>query len=87
MGGIILIALWALVPGFIARNKGRSFGAYYFLSFLITPLITMIITICLKDNQITGFNTSKKQCPNCGTEYNYYESVCHKCRTPLKPLE
>ena len=41
------LALWALIPGFIARGKGRSFWGYYFLSFLITPLITMIITLCL----------------------------------------
>lgn len=45
---LIGIALWALIPGFIAKGKGRSFWAYYFLSFLITPLITMIITACLK---------------------------------------
>ena len=44
---IIGIALWALIPGFIAKHKNRSFWAYYFLSFLITPLFTMIITLCL----------------------------------------
>lgn len=49
MAGLIGIALWALIPGFIANNKGRSFFGYYFLSFLISPLITMIITLCLSD--------------------------------------
>ena len=44
---IIGIALWALLPGFIARKKGRSFWAYYFLSFVITPLLTTLITLCL----------------------------------------
>lgn len=43
------IALWALIPGFIAKAKGRSFWGFYFLSFVITPLITMIITICLSN--------------------------------------
>ena len=46
---IIGIALWALIPGFIAKKKGRSFWGYYFLSFVITPLVTMIITICLSN--------------------------------------
>ncbi len=46
---IIGIALWALIPGFIARKKGRSFLGYYFLSFVITPLITTIITLCLSN--------------------------------------
>lgn len=45
---IIGIALWSLIPGFIAKKKGRSFWAYYFLSFVITPLITIIITLCVK---------------------------------------
>lgn len=44
---MIGIALWALLPGFIAKKKGRSFWAYYLLSFVITPLITTIITLCL----------------------------------------
>ena len=48
-GSLIGIALWALIPGFIARKKGRSFGAYYFLSFLVSPLITMIIALCVKN--------------------------------------
>ena len=43
------IALWALIPGFIARKKGRSFIGYFFLSFLISPLITIIVTLCLKN--------------------------------------
>lgn len=49
---IIGIALWALIPGFIAKSKGRSFAAYYFLSFLISPLITMIIAICVSRRNI-----------------------------------
>lgn len=47
MASLIGIALWALIPGFIAKKKGRNFWGYYFLSFLISPLITMIITLCL----------------------------------------
>ena len=47
MASFIGIALWALIPGFIAKNKRRNALAYYLLSFIITPLLTMIITICL----------------------------------------
>lgn len=44
---VIGIVLWALVPGFIAKKKGRSFWGYYFLSFLISPLISTIVTLCV----------------------------------------
>ena len=53
-GTLIGIALWALIPGFIAQKKGRSFILYYFLSFLISPLITIIITACQKPKQNPG---------------------------------
>lgn len=43
---IIGLTLWALLPGFIAYKKGRSFWGYFFLSFLISPIITTIITVC-----------------------------------------
>ena len=43
------ILLFALIPGFIARKKGRSFLGYYLLSLVITPLITFIITLCLSN--------------------------------------
>lgn len=31
------------------KKEGKRFLGYYFLSFLITPLVTMIITACLKN--------------------------------------
>ena len=45
---LIGIALWAIIPCVIANKKGRAGIAYFFLSFLITPLLTTIITLCLK---------------------------------------
>lgn len=69
------IALWALVPGFIAQKKGRSFAGYYFLSFLISPLIAMIITFCLKDinyehenSQSNSATLEKFESPYCDPE-------------------
>ena len=46
-GILVGIALWAIIPCVIANKKNRSGIAYFFLSFLITPLITTIITLCL----------------------------------------
>ena len=54
---IIMIALWALIPGFIARKKGRSFWGYFFLSFLITPLFSTIVILCLR--KLDGHSTEE----------------------------
>ena len=43
------IALWALIPAFMAKKKGRSFLGFYVLSLLISPLITMIIAACVSN--------------------------------------
>ena len=51
IGALIGMALWALIPGFIAKRKDRSFWGYYFLSFLISPLITTIITLCVSNKR------------------------------------
>lgn len=41
------VALWAILPGYIAKKKGRKFWGYYLFSFILTPLVTTIITLCL----------------------------------------
>lgn len=46
---ILGIILWSLLPGFIASKKGRSFIGYFLLSFVLTPLVTTIITLCLSN--------------------------------------
>lgn len=51
IGALIGMALWALIPAFIAKRKDRSFWGYYFLSFLISPFITTIITLCVSNKR------------------------------------
>lgn len=75
-GSLIGIALWALIPGFIARKKGRSFWGYYFLSFLISPLITMIITLCVK-------NLNEEYRPEQPTSTT--QSTSHQSAPPANP--
>ena len=88
---IIASMLWSLIPGFMAQKKGRNFWGYYFLSFLITPLITIIIVACLsnisKEPQIYTTPPPPKSnthqnvdfCENCGANISNDVSVCHVC--------
>ena len=48
----LFVALLSLLPGELARQKGRGFAAYYFLSFLLTPFVTIIILLCLKPKEV-----------------------------------
>ena len=88
---LIGIALWALIPGFIAKNKERSFWGYFFLSFLITPLITTIITLFLskktennnipKSQNNVKYNVTHRvtECISCGYRDPIYFAECPKC--------
>ena len=42
------VALFALIPGFIANAKGRSFWVHFILSFIFSPLLGTILVLCLK---------------------------------------
>lgn len=99
MEALIGIALWALIPGFVARKKGRSFWGYYFLSFLISPLITMIITFCLSNLNKTPqenptITTSEEStsdkvvfCRKCGEKLLERSQFCRKCGTEVVESE
>ncbi len=78
---LIGVALWALLPGFIAKSKGRSFLGYYILSFLVTPLATTIVALCVSDkNDSTDDNENCiYECISCGHRDEKYFEICPKC--------
>lgn len=95
---VIGIALWALIPGFIAKKKGRNFWGYYFLSFLISPLFAMIITFCLTnlnkteavestyvngENADSSKNDIVRYCRKCGNALPERARFCNKCGTEV----
>lgn len=82
---LIGIALWALIPGFIAKKKGRTFWGYYFLSFLITPLITMIITVCLKNisGELNHSSDSVNEATSVPVAHEINGSIPDSTSTPI----
>lgn len=96
---LIGIALWALIPGFIAQKKGRSFAAYYFLSFVITPLVTTIITLCVSNlNKVSADESSSAEAKStvaqedkwickCGSENVNSLSYCPICKRTREEVE
>ena len=79
-----------MIPGFVAKKKGRNFWGWYFLSFLISPLITMIITFCLSniseniETKATSSDTEKISfCRKCGEPLMDSSKFCRKCGTEI----
>lgn len=42
VGGIIAWIILSILAGVGAKNKGRSFAGYFFLSLLLSPLVGLI---------------------------------------------
>ncbi len=45
---LILWILFSVVVGTVARNKGRGFAGFFFLSLLLSPVIGLIVIAILK---------------------------------------
>lgn len=45
---IFIRMILCLIPGFVAKKKGRSFVGYSVLAFVLSPLIAFLIIICLR---------------------------------------
>lgn len=46
---IIIRLLVSCIPGYIADKKGRSFTGYYLTGVLLSPLLSLIIALCVSD--------------------------------------
>ena len=44
-----IVFFWNLLIAYMARRRGRSGLGWFILSFLIDPIIAMIILICIGD--------------------------------------
>lgn len=46
---LIIVFFWNLLIAFLARRRGRSGLGWFILSFIIDPIIAMIILLCIGD--------------------------------------
>jgi hypothetical protein len=82
MGVIIAAILLGLIPAFIAKKKGRSFGLWWFYGAMLF-IIALIHSLLMKPNPqgIEQIQRSEglKKCAYCAEFVKVEASVCKHC--------
>ena len=70
-GSIVLLALFGLIVGLLAKNRGRSFGIWFIYGALLF-VVALIHVLSIKDDS--------KKCPKCQSKVDIKATVCKYCR-------
>lgn len=75
---IIVLALFGLIVGLLARSKGRSFAIWFIYGALLF-IVALIHSLTLKN-----IKEDMRQCANCFKWIDYRASKCPFCQTAQK---
>jgi len=86
---LLLLFVW-IVPayfvGVAARNKSRSFAAFFFLSLGVSWLLMAIIVAALPFSRIPGQPDAQRRiCPMCDEGISVNARMCKHCGSQVTP--
>lgn len=86
IGIIFLWCVLSLIVGYVATQKNRSFGGFFFLSLIVSPLISLLILIAVPATVIVSESTPvmRRQCPFCAETIKQEAIKCKHCGSDVE---
>jgi hypothetical protein len=81
---MLLLIGWFLLSiavAILASNRGRSGGAWFLVSILLSPLISVIFLLVSKD--LSKEDGQRVACPKCAEKILITANICPYCKTEV----
>lgn len=88
MDAILFWFFFSVVVAIIASNRGRSGFGWFLLSAVISPLLSLILVLVLKNLSVQVIEpspTTHVKCPDCREFVLKDAKVCKHCGCKLLP--
>jgi hypothetical protein len=86
---IMVIAVWVGISMIIANwasEKGHSYGAWFAVSFLLSPILAALVLLVLPTKPGEGNKEKYRKCPQCADTVLAEAKICKHCRSELPEL-
>jgi hypothetical protein len=82
-----LLIVMAVIPAYIAKLKGHSFGLFLFYGLMLGPIAIIHALLMKGETGTTQSGQGSKKCPYCAERIQEEAIVCKHCGRDLSPLQ
>jgi amino acid transporter len=91
IAAIVSLVIHLIISGMVARaamRKGRSYAAFFWLSFFFSWIIMSIIVATMQPISSAQYTTGSgtRKCPRCAEWISTEATLCKHCKSDVEPI-